>query len=207
MSLTKFNNNVNNVQSLANRPTQNANQLKEVFDKAGVDIKAYLNNVLTEQIDNLISQKTDEINNIKSNEVSLYLYNTIIISDSDNHKYIKIPLIENIKIGTKLSILNNSIKIGAGVQNVRVDASVSFQPKSIESRHIRVVKNDDVDNHTVVWQTHTNAVTGRMTIMCNYEFPVEEGDTLSLYVYGKSQDEILGSHYGGITNFAVRVID
>jgi hypothetical protein len=55
MSLTKFNENVNNHQSLPDKPSQTSAELKELFDKAPNDIKTYLNNVLTAEIDSLIS--------------------------------------------------------------------------------------------------------------------------------------------------------
>ena len=55
MSLTKFTENVNNVQSLADKPIQASEALKQVFDKAGNDIKTYINDILTAQIDTLIS--------------------------------------------------------------------------------------------------------------------------------------------------------
>ena len=48
MSLTRFTTNVNNVQNLADQPTQSASELKVVFDKAGNDIKTYLNSLCTE---------------------------------------------------------------------------------------------------------------------------------------------------------------
>jgi parallel beta-helix repeat protein len=55
VAITKLITDVNNVQALADRPNSNdgltANELKEVFDKAGADIKDYINNILTPEID------------------------------------------------------------------------------------------------------------------------------------------------------------
>jgi len=62
MGLTKFNVDTNNIQGLANKPTQSASQLKALFDKAGVDIKNYLNQILTEEIDSKISEFQTKIN-------------------------------------------------------------------------------------------------------------------------------------------------
>lgn len=62
MSLTKFNQDVNNHQSLPDKPAMTAQQLKILFDKAGVDIKAYINEVLTEEIDTLIATATTNVN-------------------------------------------------------------------------------------------------------------------------------------------------
>lgn len=59
MALTKLTTNLNNIQALHDRPNTSdgltADQLKERFDKAGNDIKSYINNVLTEEIDSLTS--------------------------------------------------------------------------------------------------------------------------------------------------------
>lgn len=59
MSLTKFNGETNNIQGLADKPTQSASQLKALFDKIGNDIKAYLNNTLTSEVDTALGNKAD----------------------------------------------------------------------------------------------------------------------------------------------------
>jgi microcystin-dependent protein len=71
MSLTKFTGNTNNIQSLPDKPTQSSTELKILFDKAGVDIKNYLNQILTEELDSkesnlrqLIQQNTSNISNM-----------------------------------------------------------------------------------------------------------------------------------------------
>lgn len=59
MSLTKFNGETNNIQGLADKPTQSASQLKALFDKIGTDIKTYLNGTLTTEIDTALAGKAD----------------------------------------------------------------------------------------------------------------------------------------------------
>ena len=55
MPLTKMTTNVNNIQALSDRPNTidglTSAELKEKFDKAGADLKDYLNTVLTEELD------------------------------------------------------------------------------------------------------------------------------------------------------------
>ena len=55
MPLTKMTTNVNNIQALSDRPNTTdgltSAELKERFDKAGADLKDYLNTVLTEELD------------------------------------------------------------------------------------------------------------------------------------------------------------
>lgn len=59
MALTKLTANVNNIQALSDRPNTidglTSAELKERFDKAGADIKSYLNTTLTEELDAAIS--------------------------------------------------------------------------------------------------------------------------------------------------------
>lgn len=59
MALTKLTTDVNNIQKLADRPTETPTQLKAAFDKAGADIKEYINNTLTEEIDASFATKQE----------------------------------------------------------------------------------------------------------------------------------------------------
>ena len=54
MAITKFLTSVANVQALADQPTQTAEQLKVVFDKAGTDIASYINTTLTAEVDSVV---------------------------------------------------------------------------------------------------------------------------------------------------------
>lgn len=55
MSLPKLTENLNKVSSLAEKPTLTAQQLQAVFDEAGNAIKDYINDVLTTEIEQLIT--------------------------------------------------------------------------------------------------------------------------------------------------------
>lgn len=59
MSLTKMTGSVTNHQTLPDQPTQTATELKILFDKAAVDLKAYINDVLTAELDALIAGKAN----------------------------------------------------------------------------------------------------------------------------------------------------
>lgn len=63
MALTKFLENVNNIQALSDKPNEidglTSAELKAKFDKAGSDIKTYINDTLTEQIDTAIATIPD----------------------------------------------------------------------------------------------------------------------------------------------------
>lgn len=56
MNLTKLNENMNNVQSLPDRPSLTAEELKQEFDKAPNAIKDYINEILTEELISILTQ-------------------------------------------------------------------------------------------------------------------------------------------------------
>lgn len=72
MALSKFNKNVENIIALDDNPNEGATpltstQLKEKFDQAGVDIKSYINNTLTSEIDTTLTNINDSISNLNTN--------------------------------------------------------------------------------------------------------------------------------------------
>lgn len=65
MAISKFNVEVNNIQALDDNPNtsgMSSSELKATFDKAGADIKTYINNTLTDEIDTTISSSVSQIN-------------------------------------------------------------------------------------------------------------------------------------------------
>lgn len=62
MSLTKFTGDVDNIQSLPDKPTQTASQLKTLFDKTGADLKTYINETLTTELDTTLGTKANNSN-------------------------------------------------------------------------------------------------------------------------------------------------
>lgn len=91
MSLTKLNNNLNTIQSLPNRPTLEAETLKAEFDKSGNLIKDYINNTLTEEVeelvqDSILSAKTpieNSLTNISTDKALSALQGKILKDEVD----------------------------------------------------------------------------------------------------------------------------
>ena len=73
INITSLTANVNNIQALSDRPNTadgiTAQQLKERFDKAGSDIKDYINNTLIEEIEGYLRQAKSHIETIENNYV------------------------------------------------------------------------------------------------------------------------------------------
>ena len=75
MALTKFLTNVNNISALSDRPNEidglTSAELKARFDKAGGDLKTYINEVLTEEVDDAIESIPDTSNLVETTDYRL----------------------------------------------------------------------------------------------------------------------------------------
>lgn len=75
MALTKLTANVNNIQALSDRPNEidglTSAELKERFDRAGADIKEYINDTLTTEIDTALSEIPTPENVVLTNDSRL----------------------------------------------------------------------------------------------------------------------------------------
>ena len=70
MSLTKLTDNLNVIQSLPDKPTQTASQLKEKFDKAGNIIKNHINNTLSSELDTLITNLQNAVQTLQNTVIT-----------------------------------------------------------------------------------------------------------------------------------------
>ena len=75
MALTKFTANVNNIQALSDRPNEidglTSAELKERFDRAGADIKEYLNDTLTTEVDTALASIPISTNIVTTDDARL----------------------------------------------------------------------------------------------------------------------------------------
>jgi microcystin-dependent protein len=64
MPLSKFGGATNNIQTLLNKPIETPTELKKLFDKTGEELKEYINNILTTELDSKIAELTAKINSV-----------------------------------------------------------------------------------------------------------------------------------------------
>lgn len=100
MSLSKFTGETNNIQSLADQPTETANEIKAKFDKTGTELKEYINNTLTEEIDLELANKANSNNTYNKTEVDELINGTVLAENkilSSNVQYRFFTLNDTIK--------------------------------------------------------------------------------------------------------------
>lgn len=93
MSLPKCSVETNNVQKLADSPTESAQDLKKVFDKAGEDLKKYINDKLIPEIENSDKETAD---NTKKLIIKTYKYNATTLADILETEDYTIPTTYNV---------------------------------------------------------------------------------------------------------------
>lgn len=81
IDLTKFLTDVKNIQALPDKPAQTSNELKQLFDKAGEDIKNYINNELIIEIKEAFTKIFEVLDN-KSEQIETSTKN---IRDLENN--------------------------------------------------------------------------------------------------------------------------
>lgn len=93
MSLPDCTVETNNVQNLADSPTQSAQELKEIFDKAGEDIKKYINDELIPAINKDISDSQSATQKLI---LKTYKYNATTLTDIKETEDYTIPSTYNV---------------------------------------------------------------------------------------------------------------
>ena len=133
MALTKLTDNLNNIQSLANKPSLEAEELKAEFDKSSNLIKAYINEILTEEIEALISSTVESAKVIVENVLTST--STTNALSANQGKALK-GLIDTMK--TKL----DGIATGANkttVENVLTSTSTTNALSANQGRALKVL--------------------------------------------------------------------
>ena len=119
MSLTKLTDNLNSIQNLPNKPPLEAEELKVEFDKSANLIKTYINEILTEEIETLI---TTTVNAAKTTVEDVLTSTSVVNALSANQGKVLKGAIDTIK--TKL----DGIQDGANktvVENILTSTSTT----------------------------------------------------------------------------------
>jgi hypothetical protein len=126
----------------------------------------------------------------------------------DAKTYAKVEFDISTKIGDKLIFEDNAIKIGEGVEYIKV--SVIANPKSgiAGNTYIRVIKNyDGTIKNTVSWIFEKIATNWGVTclILPPKLLKVQEGDIIALYIYTEGSGSC-GPGNGAETALTVEVV-
>lgn len=134
-------------------------------------------------------------------------------SQSFGNAYAKLNLSARTTIGTKLSVSSNQVKIGSGVNHIKVSSTFGYNYASAGMRYLRITKNynaNNLDGTTIAlqqkYENNTNHV-GTLAIT-DVVISVNEGDLIGMYVYGLNGDSVRYTTSGMIqTNMTIEVID
>lgn len=134
-------------------------------------------------------------------------------SQSFGNAYTKLNLSAGTTIGTKLSVSSNQVRIGSGVNHIKVSATFGYNYTNAGMRYLRITKNfntSSIDTTTIAlqqkYENNTNHV-GTLAIT-DVVISVSEGDLIGMYVYGLNGDSVRYTTSGMIqTNMTIEVID
>lgn len=175
MSLTKFTDNTNIISELSDTPIETAAELKGKFDSAGTKIKNYLNNILTEEIEQLVSSTRTNLQTLTTNlrtemntaitnlrtEMQDYANTQISADNQSKYPIGKIILSsEDTNPSTYLGF-GTWTRIAKGRTLVGVDENDSdfnvAEKSGGEKEHILTVNEIPSHNHSIGYDTRRNA--------------------------------------------------
>lgn len=86
MSLTKLEENLSIIENLPDAPTMESTELKQKFDEGSIKIKDYINETLTVEIDNIVTQIKKDISNklLEDNKKKYYVGKLIFDTENVN---------------------------------------------------------------------------------------------------------------------------
>lgn len=163
MSLTKFEKDVENIIKLPNVVKDQPQTLKQTFDKAGVDIKEYINDTLTEELDNTISALDGDVVKLDGDQTiddtKTYLKN--IVADTpptlDDHLtnklYVDTLDSENVKLTGSQTIAGEK----------ELTSNVKSNPLPTENDHLTNKQYVDGLHATTVKVTGNQSIDGVKT--------------------------------------------
>lgn len=130
MSLTKFSGNTNNIQSLPDQPSISASELKAKFDKTGAELKDYINNTLTEEIDLDLDSKADLNNVYNKTQVNEKVEGIVLaqrhtLPDNDSYTFLLNDSIQGYKY-IEILVGYNSFKITKNASSNILNFNLSY---------------------------------------------------------------------------------
>lgn len=196
MALDKFNGNVNVNQSLPDQPTLSAQELKEELDKPGNLIKEYINEVLTNQIDSLITNINSQIqtneNRLTQAQVNkIYPVGSLYMSVNNTNP--------STLFGGTWQQLKDRFLLGAG--NTYANGSTGGEATHILTanempshthKFTGVAHNHGLNNHTHTYSR--GATTTGSTALTVAQIPAHN----HTFKYTGSLIKWIGGHAGGI---------
>lgn len=122
--------------------------------------------------------------------------------------YAKVEFDVVTKIGDKLIFEDNGVKIGAGIEYIKVSVIVNPKSSKIGNAYVRVIKNfDGTLKNTVSWIFDKVATDWgvKCLILPPKLLKVQEGDVISLFVYTEGSGSV-GPGNGAETSITVEVV-
>lgn len=118
----------------------------------------------------------------------------------------KITFDNQVKISDKLSVVDNSIKIGANVNHVRISAKISYDASIPANSFMGLRLNLNNEQIMDDYEIHSNTNVATSVHLPSFIIPVNENDVLTLY--GVCSSAITNKNVRAMsTYFTVEVVD
>lgn len=181
--LTKFNGNLNYNQSQPDQPNTSADEMKKLLDQAGIDLKEYINTVLTEELDKIIETKVDKVKGkglsekdfteayeTKLNSIAIGANKTVVDTSlnnsSTNPVQNKVVYNELLKKAPKDTVTTSTNGLMSASDKIKLDGIATGANKTIVDSSLSSTSTNPVQNKVVnnaVNNVNSKAVNAQST--------------------------------------------
>lgn len=190
VNLTKITASVNNIQALDDNPNESgltSNELKAKFDKAGSDIKDYINNTLIDELETLLDGYSSSISDQQT------AINTVTTTANTNAS--NIGTLSNLNTTTKTNLVSAINEVNTHLSTSNVLWSGGYYMGSAQTANLSQSVTSQKNGIVLCWSAYANGQSQNYNwnfifIPKQFVTTAGEGNGVSSFLTGSSLDAI-----------------
>lgn len=190
VNLTNLTASVNNIQALDDNPNESgltSNELKAKFDKAGSDIKDYINNTLIDELETLLDGYSSSISDQQT------AINTVTTTANTNAS--NIGTLSNLNTTTKTNLVSAINEVNTHLSTSNVLWSGGYYMGSAQTANLSQSVTSQKNGIVLCWSAYANGQSQNYNwnfifIPKQFVTTAGEGNGISSFLTGSSLDAI-----------------
>ena len=190
VNLTKITASVNNIQALDDNPNESgltSNELKAKFDKAGADIKDYINNTLIDELETILDGYSSSISDQQT------AINTVTTTANTNAS--NIGTLSSLNTSTKTDLVSAINEVNTHLSTSNVLWSGGYYMGSAQTANLNQSVTSQKNGIVLCWSAYANGQSQNYNwnfifIPKQFVTTAGEGNGVSSFLTGSSLDAI-----------------
>lgn len=189
VNLTKITASVNNIQALDDNPNDSgltSSELKAKFDKAGADIKDYVNNTLIDELETLLNNYASDISDQSAAITS--------VTSTANTNASNIGTLSNLNTTTKTNLVSAINEINTNMSTNNLLWSGAYYMTETQTANLTKSVSSQKNGIVLVWSAYVNGQAQNynfnFTYIPKYLITLGEGNGVSCVMTGPEYSSV-----------------